>query len=198
MLSITDKEWCTLYTTKVHFISKWKCMWLVCMTMDHMSSKDVLYLQTLARAPVLAGLCWRWICDICSSVWGHHSYINAGFHLPNQGFMLSEKSQQPISNYFRIIFKWHPKKELHPVSSGWASEVERGHFVVIFHTVSNLPHHGCNSLNCCEQTCFNYEPAQVNLIHPSLIYYCILYHWALRSAMPVTTTVMVVIYIFCS
>ena len=78
-----------------------------------------------------------------------------------------------------------PKKELQPVSSVWAGELERGYFVVIFHTVSNLPRHGCNSLNCCEQTCFNYEPAQVNLIPPPwyTIASCIIGHyvWTCQS-----------------
>ena len=45
--------------------------------------------------------------------------------------------------------------------------------------MSNLPNHGRKSLNCCEQKCFNYVQAQVNLIPPSwyIIAFCIIGHY---------------------
>ena len=69
-------------------------------------------------------------------------------------------------------------------------EVETTHR---WHTVSNLVHHGWNSLNCCEQTSFNYEKAQQGNFKCNYLHLV-----SLQVSISVTTTVVVVIYIFCS
>ena len=61
-------------------------------------------------------------------------------HVTNQGFMPRARN---LKKQFSLVFESY--------------EVETTHR---WHTVSNLVHHGWNSLNCCEQTNFNYEKAQ--------------------------------------
>ena len=139
----------------VHFTSTAKCMWLAWMEYD-----DVL-LKPWSR-PIFSCFCWRLNCDVCRSVFGHHNHSKG---IKTRNLKCVTYTKEHLKIIFIIIV---------------LSALQWNTFCVIFHTVSNLPHHGWNSLKCCEQTCFNYEQAQVNLILPSLKYNCIWCHWNLH------------------
>ena len=90
---------------------------------------------TLTHAPVLASPLLKvnlWHLQFCLRA--DHNYINAGFHLTNQ----PRKSEWEI---WKAMFHWC-----------FSKCIRKDTFCVKFHTVSNLPLHGWNSLNCCEQT----------------------------------------------